>query len=106
MSRIICRSCGKTYRTEKADTCPRCGAYNRPATRTIVDADGTVRTERKSKGVPPAKREIPFRWDKKSALSAIRKKADEIMHGDNFPLVLIAGFILLLMLASIVRGGW
>lgn len=42
MANVRCRSCGRTYRYA-GDTCPNCGAYNRPPQREYVDADGTVR---------------------------------------------------------------
>lgn len=41
MANVRCRSCGKTYRYV-GDTCPNCGAYNRPPQQEYVDVDGTV----------------------------------------------------------------
>ena len=43
MATIHCKSCGRVYVYEKNGTCPRCGAYNRPPRKEIVEADGTVR---------------------------------------------------------------
>lgn len=43
MATIRCKSCGRVYNYEKNGTCPRCGAYNRPPRKEIVDPDGSIR---------------------------------------------------------------
>ncbi len=43
MATLRCKSCGRVYSYEKNGTCPRCGAYNRPPRKEIVEPDGTIR---------------------------------------------------------------
>lgn len=43
MATIRCKACGRVYNYDKNGTCPKCGAYNRPPRKEIVEADGTVR---------------------------------------------------------------
>ena len=43
MATIHCKACGRVYNYDKNGTCPKCGAYNRPPRKEIVEADGTVR---------------------------------------------------------------
>lgn len=43
MATIRCKSCGRVYQYEKNGTCPKCGAYNRPPRKEIVEADGSIR---------------------------------------------------------------
>ena len=43
MATLRCKSCGRVYNYEKNGTCPKCGAYNRPPRKEIVEADGTIR---------------------------------------------------------------
>ena len=42
MPNIRCKTCGRTYSSEKQGMCPKCGAYNRPPRRERVDPDGSV----------------------------------------------------------------
>ena len=42
MTTIRCKSCGRVYNYEKNDTCPKCGAYNRPPRKEIVASDGSI----------------------------------------------------------------
>lgn len=42
MRQIICHECGKRYRFEEDDFCPRCGAFTPPAKEWDVDAKGNV----------------------------------------------------------------
>ena len=42
MATLRCKSCGRVYSYEKNGTCPKCGAYNRPPRKEIVEADGTI----------------------------------------------------------------
>ncbi len=44
MKRIICESCGKRYDYDRDETCPKCGAYNRPAPRPRSFESGTRET--------------------------------------------------------------
>ena len=43
MATLRCKSCGRVYSYEKNGTCPKCGAYNRPPRKEIVDPDGSIR---------------------------------------------------------------
>ena len=43
MATLRCKSCGRVYNYEKNGTCPKCGAYNRPPRKEIVEADGSIR---------------------------------------------------------------
>lgn len=43
MATLRCKSCGRVYNYEKNGTCPKCGAYNRPPRKEIVDPDGSIR---------------------------------------------------------------
>ena len=43
MATLRCKSCGRVYSYEKNGTCPKCGAYNRPPRKEVVEADGTIR---------------------------------------------------------------
>ena len=42
MATLRCKSCGRVYNYEKNGTCPKCGAYNRPPRKEIVEPDGTI----------------------------------------------------------------
>lgn len=42
MATLRCKSCGRVYSYEKNGTCPKCGAYNRPPRKEIVEPDGSI----------------------------------------------------------------
>lgn len=82
MANVHCRNCGKTYRYI-GDTCPHCGAYNRPPQREYVDADGTVRRVELSEKVCYEEKEC---HERKECHEGDARKVRGISHAGKKPL--------------------